>query len=84
MNADIRRLLSGFSNSEFWLLNSVFLLFSLFTFAFLLAFVYYITKGVINQRTQNFLETPYCHAAPIRRKKAFENENFNKTVLLKF
>jgi len=30
-----------------------------FTFAFLLTFVYYIIKGVIHQRAQNFLESPF-------------------------
>jgi len=33
--------------------------------AFLLSFVYYITKGVKQQRMQNFLESPDCHTAPI-------------------
>jgi len=53
-------------------------------YCFLLVYGYYIAKGVIHQRTRNFLETPYFHAVPVRRRKAVKDENFNKTVLLKF
>jgi len=45
-----RRLLSGFLNSEFCIL--VFC-------CFLLFFVYYLNKGVIHLRMQNFLESPF-------------------------
>ena len=36
-----------------------------FFYCFLVFFVYYLNKGVIHQRTQNFLESPGFHAVPV-------------------
>ena len=54
-------------------LSPVFCILSFYAFSqkktnlvvFLLVYGYYMTRGVIQQRTQNFIESPACHAVPI-------------------